>query len=88
MQPVPPHLLPFVGACIVKVIVGALWYSSLLFLKPWQRGAGVSDEQVRGGMAKGMSTWILGAVIMTFEAGESRDYGRDSRRCRVADRET
>lgn len=38
MQPVPLHLLPFVGACIVKIIVGALWYSPLLFLKPWQRG--------------------------------------------------
>jgi hypothetical protein len=66
MQPVPLHLLPFVGACIVKIIVGALWYSPLLFLKPWQRGAGASDEQMRGGMAKGMLTWILGAVIMTF----------------------
>ena len=66
MQPVQLHPLPFVVAVLVKVFVGALWYSPLLFLKPWQRLSGVSDEQMKGGMAKGFATWILGAVIMTF----------------------
>lgn len=66
MQPVTIHPLPFVIAVLVKVFVGALWYSPLLFLKRWQRLSGVSDEQMKGGMAKGFTTWILGAVIMTF----------------------
>ena len=66
MQPVQIHLLPFVVAVLVKVFVGALWYSPVLFLKPWQRLSGISNEQMKGGMAKGMTTWILGAVVMTF----------------------
>ena len=66
MQPVPIHPGTFIAAVIVKIVVSALWYSPLLFLKPWQRMSGVSDEQMRGGMAKGMITWIAGALIMTF----------------------
>jgi hypothetical protein len=66
MQPVPIHAGPFIVAVLVKIIVGALWYSPLLFLKEWQRLAGVSDEAMKGGMAKGMITWIVGALLMTF----------------------
>ena len=66
MQPVQIHPLPFILAVLVKVVVGALWYSPLLFLKPWQRLSGIRDEQMKGGMVKGFTTWILGAVIMTF----------------------
>jgi hypothetical protein len=66
VQPVQIHPLPFIAAVLVKVFVGALWYSPVLFLKQWQRLSGVTDEQMKGGMAKGFITWILGAVIMTF----------------------
>jgi hypothetical protein len=66
MQPVPLHLSAFLAACLVKIVVGALWYSPVLFLRSWQRFTGVSDETMRGGMAKGMATWILGALLMTF----------------------
>jgi hypothetical protein len=66
MQPVPIHIGPFLVAVLVKVVVGAVWYSPALFLKQWQRLAGVTDEQMKGGMAKGMITWIVGALIMTF----------------------
>lgn len=66
MQPVQIHPLPFIIAVLVKVFVGALWYSPLLFLKPWQRLSGIGDEQMKGGMVKGFTTWILGAVVMTF----------------------
>jgi len=66
VQPVPIHALPFIVAVLVKVVVGAVWYSPMLFLKEWQRLAGVSDEAMKGGMAKGMMTWIIGALLMTF----------------------
>ena len=74
MQPV--HISPglFITAVIIKIVVGALWYSPVLFLKPWQRGAGVSDAQMKGGMAKGMVTWILGALIMAFVLAHAVAY--------------
>ena len=66
MQPVPIHAVPFVLAVLVKIVVGAVWYSPALFLKKWQQLGGVSEETMRGGMAKGMITWIIGALLMAF----------------------
>jgi hypothetical protein len=66
MQPVPIHALPFIVAVLVKIVIGFLWYSPLLFLRQWQQLSGVSDEAMKGGMAKSMATWIIGALIMTF----------------------
>lgn len=37
---------------VSSMILGALWYSPLLFGRAWQRGAGLSDEALaRGNMA-------------------------------------
>ena len=66
MQPVPIHAGPFIVAVLVKIVVGALWYSPALFLKEWQRLTGVTDEQMKGGMGKSMTTWIVGALLMAF----------------------
>ena len=33
---------------VSSMILGGLWYSPLLFARPWQRGAGLSDEQLAG----------------------------------------
>ena len=66
MQPVPIHAGPFIVAVLVKIIVGALWYSPALFLKEWQRLTGVTDGQMKGGMGKSMTTWIVGALLMAF----------------------
>ena len=66
MQPVPIHAGPFIAAVLIKFFIGFLWYSPAMFLRPWQRLSGISDEQMKGGMATGMVTWILGSVVMTF----------------------
>src|SRR5438045_9231252 len=76
MEPVPIHPLPFVAAVIVKVVVGALWYSPLLFLKSWQQLNGITDEQMKGGTAKGMTTWIVGAMVMTFVLAHAVYYAK------------
>jgi hypothetical protein len=66
MQPVPLHAGPFIVAVLVKIVVGAVWYSPALFLREWQRLQGITDESMQGGMAKSMTTWVIGAILMTF----------------------
>src|SRR2546426_12397657 len=39
------HLAVFVCA-LLSLVVGALWYSPVLFFKAWQQENGLSDEQV------------------------------------------
>ncbi len=50
-------------AAVAAFVVGGIWYS-LLFAKPWQRAAGVSDEQLRTGMARIFIGSFLLAVVM------------------------
>jgi hypothetical protein len=41
--------LAVIAAAISMFVIGGLWYSPLLFAKPWQRAAGLSDEAVKSG---------------------------------------
>jgi hypothetical protein len=39
-----------VALCAVSsLVLGGIWYSPMLFAKPWQRAAGLSDEQAQSG---------------------------------------
>lgn len=40
--------LAVVAAAVSSFVLGGLWYSAL-FAKPWQRAAGFSDAQIKGG---------------------------------------
>jgi len=66
MQPVPMHAAPFLVAALIKIIIGWLWYSPMLFLRQWRQLSGVTDEAMKGGMAKSLAAWIIGALVMTF----------------------
>ncbi len=37
-----------IAAALSSFVLGGLWYGTI-FAKPWQRAAGLSDEQVKGG---------------------------------------
>ncbi|MFZ1701296.1 MAG: DUF1761 domain-containing protein [Pyrinomonadaceae bacterium] len=40
------HIAVFVCA-ILSLVVGGLWWSPLLFAKPWQKEVGLSDDQLK-----------------------------------------
>jgi Protein of unknown function (DUF1761) len=46
-----PHvnLIAVLLCGIASLVLGGIWYSPVLFAKPWQRLAGLSDEQARSG---------------------------------------
>jgi hypothetical protein len=50
-------------AAVSGFVVGGLWYA-LLFAKPWQRAAGVTDEQLRHGAVRAfIGTFVLSSVM-------------------------
>ena len=60
------HLAVFVCA-LLSLVVGALWYSPLLFFKAWQRQSGLSDEQVaKANPIKTYSLTLLLAWIISY----------------------
>lgn len=60
------HLAVFVCA-LLSLLIGALWYSPLLFAKAWQRENGLSDEQVAAANpVKTYSLTLLLAWIISY----------------------
>lgn len=39
--------LAIAAAAALSFLIGAVWYSPILFAKAWQRAAGLSDEQLK-----------------------------------------
>jgi hypothetical protein len=60
------HLAVFVCA-LMSLVIGALWYSPLLFFKAWQQENGLSDEQVaKANPLKTYSLTLLLAWIISY----------------------
>jgi Protein of unknown function (DUF1761) len=74
------HLAVFVCA-LLSLVVGALWYSPVLFFKAWQKQTGLSDEQVA--KANPLKTYSLTLVLawiisynLAFFLGDSKTNWR------------
>ena len=60
------HLAVFVCA-VASLVIGGLWWSPLLFAKPWQAANGLTDEQLKS--MKPVKTFgftLLLAWIMSY----------------------
>ena len=66
MPEIVPNVWALVGCLVIRVAVGALWYSPVMFLKPWLTLSGVSDAQMKAGMAKAVITDVIFSLIMAF----------------------
>ena len=64
MHPVTLNWLAIVVAAFVVYVLGAIWFSPVLFQKPWARLAGMDQQPPDpGAMALGM---VLGALVGSF----------------------
>lgn len=66
-------------ATVASFIIGGLWYSPLLFARPWQRALGLSDEQLRSGKVGGifLTAFIamaIAAIGFSMLLGESTNW--------------
>ena len=66
MQEIVPNIWALLGCVAIRMAFGALWYSPVLFLRPWQKMAGVTDKDMSKGMAKAMVTDIVLSLVMVF----------------------
>lgn len=53
-------------AALANVVIGTLWYSKLLFGKPWQKAVKLSDKQMRQGAMPAMVGAALLALLTSF----------------------
>jgi hypothetical protein len=45
MREIPINMFAVLGAAIAKIIIGALWYSPILFLKDWLELPGLQKNR-------------------------------------------
>ena len=50
---------------VASLVLGGIWYSPMLFAKPWQAAAGLSDEQAQAG---NMAVIFGGAFVLSLIA--------------------
>lgn len=66
MQEFPIHFAVLSVAALAKFFLGWLWYSPVLFLKPWMRLTGLDEAQMKCGMGKAVFFELIGSFVMAF----------------------
>ena len=67
-------------AAVSAFVLGGLWYSPLLFLKPWMRGTGITEAEMQAahpGKVYGTSfiLSLISAIVFAIFLGPQPDLG-------------
>ena len=62
------NYLAVIAAIAVNMIVGAVWYSPLLFARPWMVANGFTEEQIKaqGSATRGYIVSVIASVVIAF----------------------
>ena len=60
------NYLHVLGVTVVGFLLGWLWYSPVLFVKPWLAEMKITEEQMKASAQKGMAKFFLSAFLYTF----------------------
>ena len=66
MQQFAINWLAVIAAGAVRVIVGMLWYSPMLFRQKWMSLTGVTADSMQAGLAKAVPLDALASLVMSF----------------------
>ena len=66
MQEISMNIWALLACVVVRLAVGALWYSPVAFLPAWMKLAGVKEKQMKQGMAKAIVTDLVTSLVMAF----------------------
>ena len=65
MQDVDINYVAVVVAALVPMFLGALWYSTALFARPWMRAVDRTQEELKGAQL-GYVISAVGALLMSY----------------------
>ena len=68
MEPLSINWLALIVAVVAKQAIGALWFSPLLFARPWSRATGIRYADMQAGLAKAL---IPDVIAVGFNAREN-----------------
>jgi hypothetical protein len=65
VQDVDINYVAVVVAALVPMFLGALWYSTALFARPWMRAVDRTQEELKGGQL-GYVISAIGSLLMSY----------------------
>jgi hypothetical protein len=74
MQPFPMNFVALALAALAKTVIGAIWYSPVLFGAKWLKFVQCSEEDLKRGMPKALVVDIIGNFVMAFVLVHATHY--------------
>lgn len=66
MHGIPINWLAVIAAAVVRLVVGALWYSPMAFGPMWQKTVGITQERMMAAMPRAIAVDAVGSLVMAF----------------------
>jgi hypothetical protein len=66
MHEIAINWLALLVAALARMILGAVWYSPPVLLKPWLAAAGISEAEMKARFPKALIADIVGSLLMAF----------------------
>lgn len=66
MSSVDVNLVAVLVSGVAAMAVGAIWYSPLLFARPWMKLTGLKDMDPNEGAVVGYATAFIGALVTAY----------------------
>ena len=66
MKEIPINFWAVLVAAVVKMVVGAIWYSPPLFARPWRAILNLSEADMKASLGKAMAVDFIGSLLMAF----------------------
>jgi len=74
MHEIAINYLAVVAAALAKIVLGAVWYSPVAFVRPWMEMVGVTDAQMKTRMPTALAVDVIGSLIMAFVLAHAVGY--------------
>jgi len=61
-------------AAVVRMILGAAWFSPPVLLKPWLAAAGVSESEMKARFPRALAADVAGSLLMAYGLARILNY--------------
>ena len=66
MQEISINIWALIVAALIRVALGALWFSPVAFLPRWRAIVGLDEAKMRAGLPRAVAVDVVGALVMAF----------------------
>ena len=66
MQEITVNIWALIVAALIRLIIGAVWFSPFAFLERWRRAVGVDTATINAGMPRAIAFDVVGSLVMAY----------------------